>query len=285
MIISVMRHTKSPVKFWFIKNFLSPKFKDFIPQMAKEYGFEYELVFYKWPSWLQKQTEKQRMIWGYKVLFLDVLFPLKIKKVIFVDADQVVRTNMKELYDLNLNGAPLGYTPFCNSRKETEGFRFWKQGYWVNHLRGKPYHISALYVVDLKKFRRMAAGDRFRSTYEALSKDTGSLSNLDQDLPNYLQHVVPIFSLPQDWLYCETWCDDESLKTAKTIDLCNNPLTKIPKLENAKRIISEWVDLDNEAKALEQRIESNKSSTNTKPHSDDADTKISALGQEATKIT
>lgn len=29
------------------------------------------------------------MIWGYKILFLDVLFPLDLDKVIFVDADQV----------------------------------------------------------------------------------------------------------------------------------------------------------------------------------------------------
>jgi hypothetical protein len=57
--------------------------------MAREYGFEYELVQYKWPRWLHQQTEKQRTIWGYKILFLDVLFPLDVKKIIFVDADQV----------------------------------------------------------------------------------------------------------------------------------------------------------------------------------------------------
>lgn len=34
-----------------------------------------------------------------------------------------------------------------------EGFRFWKQGFWKEHLRGKPYHISALFVVDLARFR------------------------------------------------------------------------------------------------------------------------------------
>lgn len=52
-----------------------------IPYMAREYGFEYDLVTYKWPSWLHKQTEKQRIIWAYKILFLDVLFPLSLKKV------------------------------------------------------------------------------------------------------------------------------------------------------------------------------------------------------------
>ncbi len=32
-------------------------------------------------------------------------------------------------------------------------------------------------------------------------------------------HNVPIKSLPQEWLWCETWCSDESKAQAKTIDL------------------------------------------------------------------
>jgi UDP-glucose:glycoprotein glucosyltransferase len=219
MFIGVMRHTKSPVKFWLIENFMSPTFKDFLPHMAKEYGFQYELVTYKWPHWLRGQTEKQRTIWGYKILFLDVLFPLSLDRVIFVDADQIVRTDLKELMEMDIGGAPYAYTPFCDSRQETEGYRFWRSGYWRNHLNGRAYHISALYLVDLARFRQMAAGDRLRGQYQMLSADPESLANLDQDLPNNLIHQVPIFSLPQDWLWCETWCDDESLKTAKTIDL------------------------------------------------------------------
>ena len=36
-----------------------------------------------------------------------------------------------------------------------------------------------------------------RVVYEQLSKEPNSLANLDQDLPNYTQHQIPIFSLPQ----------------------------------------------------------------------------------------
>lgn len=77
----------------------------------------------------------------YKILFLDVLFPLDLDKVIFVDADQIVRADLKELVDMDLQGAPYGYTPFCDNRPEMDGFRFWKHGYWKDHLKGKPYHI------------------------------------------------------------------------------------------------------------------------------------------------
>lgn len=255
MMLSLLKHTKQPVKFWFLKNYLSPQFKDFLPAMSREYNFAYELVQYKWPRWLHQQTEKQRTIWGYKILFLDVLFPLDVKKIIFVDADQIVRADIKELYEMDLGGAPYAYTPFCDSRKEMDGFRFWNSGYWRNHLQGRKYHISALYVVDLKRFRKVAAGDRLRGQYQALSQDPNSLSNLDQDLPNNMIHQVAIKSLPQEWLWCETWCSNDGLKHAKTIDLCNNPLTKEAKLTAAQRIVPEWKGYDNEIKSLMARID------------------------------
>lgn len=266
MMVSVMRNTKHSVKFWFIEQFLSPSFKAFIPHMAEQYGFKYQMVTYKWPHWLRSQKEKQREIWGYKILFLDVLFPLSLDKVIFVDADQIVRTDMIELVKMDLQGAPYGFTPMCDSRIDMEGFRFWKQGYWANYLRGRPYHISALYVVDLRRFRELAAGDRLRQQYHALSADPASLSNLDQDLPNHMQFQIPIHSLPQEWLWCETWCSDESLATARTIDLCNNPQTKEPKLDRARRQVPEWTIYDDEIAALRERFqqkEDGKESTDT----------------------
>lgn len=129
MVLTVLRNTKNPVKFWFLANYLSPRFIDTIPLMAAKYNFQYELVTYKWPAWLNKQTEKQRIIWAYelahshththtprhshsrryKILFLDVLFPLSVKKIIYVDADQIVRADLKELAELDLHGAPYGY--------------------------------------------------------------------------------------------------------------------------------------------------------------------------------
>ena len=56
---------------------------------------------------LHMQTEKQRLIWAYKILFLDVLFPLNLRKVIFCDSDQVVRGNMAELWNMDLHVSTL----------------------------------------------------------------------------------------------------------------------------------------------------------------------------------
>ena len=81
-------------------------------------------------------------------------------------ADQIVRTDLKDLVDEDLFGAPYGMAPMGDDRKEMEGFRFWKTGqstifrgrvthstsadsvrldvflgYWKESLRGNPYHI------------------------------------------------------------------------------------------------------------------------------------------------
>ncbi|KAI0561753.1 UDP-glucose:glycoprotein glucosyltransferase family GT24 [Gracilaria domingensis] len=260
MITSVTKHASRPVKFWLLENYLSPSFKKVLPLFADRHGAEVGMVTYGWPGWLRAQTEKQRIIWAYKILFLDVLFPLDVGRIIFVDSDQVIRGDLAELMDIDLKGAPYGYVPFCDSREEVEGYRFWKTGFWKETLQGAKYRISALYVVDLNTFRETAAGDSLRSIYQGLSADPNSLSNLDQDLPNYASTVssfggvVPIFDLPQEWLWCESWCDDESKAKAKAIDLCNNPMTKEPKLSSAKRIISEWVDYDNAASDLTEEL-------------------------------
>ena len=80
-------------------------------------------------------------------------------------------------------------------------------------------------------------------------------SSLWQDLPNYAQHVVPIHSLPEEWLWCESWCGNATKADAKTIDLCNNPMTKEPKLLGARRILPEWSALDDRQREIVEKVE------------------------------
>ena len=58
----------------------------------------------------------------------------------------------------------------------------------------------------------------------------------------------------QEWLWCETWCGNATKQYAKTIDLCNNPLTKEPKLQGARRIVTEWPGLDEEARSFTAEV-------------------------------
>ena len=253
MILSVMKKKKNPdtsVKFWLLKTTLSAQGALALDTLSKKYEFEYELIAYKWPIWLNPQIKKHRTIWAYKILFLDVLFPQDLKRIIFIDADQVVRSDLMELVDLDLEGHVYAMTPFCNDKSEMAPFRFWEHNYWKYQLDGRPYHISALFVVDLIELRKNLVADIIRSQYHTLSQDPNSLANLDQDLPNNLQKNIPIYSLPQEWLWCDTWCSQSTKSSAKTIDLCNNPKTFESKFDQAIRIIPEWTSYDQEIKKL-----------------------------------
>lgn len=50
------------------------------------------------------------------------------------------------------------------------------------------------------------------------------------------------------------WFDDESKHNSKAIDVCNNAMTKEPKLVSAKWIIGEWVEYDDASSALTGNI-------------------------------
>lgn len=256
MMKTITMNTKSSIKFWILKDYLSPKFQQLLPTLARELNVEYELVSYKWPIWLRKQNLRQRTIWGYKILFLDALFPKDLDQIIFVDADQINRSDMQELVDLDMGEAPYGFVPMCESKEDMNGYMFWKEGYWKSTLKDTyKYHISALYKVNLNRFRQMKAADELRHQYQRLSAVPGSLSNLDQDLPNSFQRVLPIYSLPQDYLWCDTWCSASSKNTAKNIDLCNNPKTKENKIDTAKRVIGEWEDIENQVVSIENLVD------------------------------
>jgi len=75
--------------------------------------------------------------------------------------------------------------------------------------------------------------------------------------------MIPIHSLPQEWLWCESWCSDSSKVQAKTIDLCNNPRYKEPKLDMARRVIQgdlfpeSWDELDQEIYKTEEEWKQN----------------------------
>ncbi|KAK2949433.1 putative UDP-glucose:glycoprotein glucosyltransferase [Blattamonas nauphoetae] len=254
MMMSVLNTTKSPVKFWFIDSATSPRFRDELPQLAQEMKFDYQLVDYAWPQWLFPQTVKMRRIWAYKILFLDVMFPYDLERVIFADADQLTLTDYSQLMQMDLQQAPYAFTPMCTNKPEMAPFRFWESTYWKAALKGKPYHISALFVVDLRQFRLLNAGDTLRETYQEIGKDKNSLSNLDQDLPNFIQDKVPIHSLPQEWLWCGSWCSSATRKKAKTLDLCNNPKTKEHKVKYAQREFPEWNRYHTAVQRLEKAL-------------------------------
>ena len=85
------------------------------------------------------QTEKQRLIWAYKILFLDVLFPLNVRKVIFCDSDQVVRGDMAELWNMDLHVSILPLCPHPKPPKLLEQIPMVLNTCHINLYNTKPW--------------------------------------------------------------------------------------------------------------------------------------------------
>ncbi|KAG6818362.1 hypothetical protein H0H93_005572, partial [Arthromyces matolae] len=241
-------------------------YEEFIPHFAEKYKFKYELVTYKWPPWLREQTEKQRIIWTYKILFLDVLFPMDLKKVIFVGADQIVRADLKELVTWIYTARLSGILRWATIIQIWKALGFGRPVIVKDFLRGLPYHIS------------LAEGNSERIYYEDIINSSLRILILLQSwIKRSSDRKTDIclidgnscfgqFSLPEDWLWiinhsdCHTSAkpgvspfldvigfsgvyaspgSKDRLHRAKSIDLCQNPLTKEPKLSRARQI-PEW---------------------------------------------
>ncbi|ELP85245.1 UDP-glucose glycoprotein:glucosyltransferase, putative [Entamoeba invadens IP1] len=247
LMYSVKHKTSHPLRFWLVEDFLSPSGRKTLPEYAEKIGVKLNYVRFHWPYFMFKQVSKTRLIWAYKMFFNDLMFPQNIHRIIFMDSDQVTRADAFELWSYDMKNYAIAMTPFCVGEwlnKETESYRFWYQESWKNALNGRPYHISALFIIDFDNFRRDDVGTVYREIYNNLTPDPNNLANLDQDLPNYVQGRVPILSLPQEWLWCESWCNKGVKSRAKTIDLCNNPIHPMSKIQSALMNIEEWKDID-----------------------------------------
>lgn len=90
---------------------------------------------------------------------------------------------MGELYDMNLRGRPLAYTPFCDNNREMDGYRFWKQVlllfFYLDHL------LALSFFTKIYSFGRVSG----KNTYE------GDLIILGKKTSYFLQ-IEYCFSIP-----------------------------------------------------------------------------------------
>lgn len=281
------------LKFWLLENFLSPKFKKAVTKMADFYGFEVGFVTYHWPEWLEEPTDRLMKLWAYKVLFLDVLFPLEVDRILYLDADEISLADLHELYKLDFTSggvrrmakdaakketahglrqkieeAPtIAMPPFCsgqNRNVKTKHLRYWevKGKFWKSYLDTLSFHSSSLFLVDLLRFRTQGHGNIYRDTFNYVINNARNQVGSDQDFVNILQREVPIYTLQEEWLWCETWCSSASKKNAKVIDACVNPLLKMSKIDTARYVHSNWDSIQKELDDLFESLENGTLSPN-----------------------
>ena len=220
LIASVRKYNPSAdVTFWVLSNYASSTFKAMKLQLETEYNVTIEFVTYKWPNFVRRQLLKQKICQGYKVLFLDVLFPQELENVVYMSPNLICRADLSTLVNLELYNAPYAFPSMCEDKENGDVDMFWKHGYWHEILgkNGLNYHSSEMFVANLTRIRDLGIGNVLRSHYQKLSSDSQSLHILDQDLVNNLQGRIKIETLSNVWGWTDKWCPKSTLQGAKII--------------------------------------------------------------------
>ncbi|QHS76413.1 Kre5p [Saccharomyces paradoxus] len=150
---------------------------------------------YEWPRWLRPQRFSLRRRDVSKFLFLDVILPQNVSKILYMIPTETPLDPFDMFQFQGLKRAPLGLF-------RMSGDGYWKEGYWEKMLRENNlefYSTEPGFLVNLKRFRELDAGDKYRIHYQRISTDARSLVNIGQDLVNNLQLEVPIRSLKRSF--------------------------------------------------------------------------------------
>lgn len=125
-------------------------------------------------------------------LFLDELLPLTVKRILYLDADTIVRGDLSDLWKTDLKGFAIGGSiePTTNhDRKKKLG------------LEGIPYINSGVLLIDLEAWRLQGLTKRILAFCK---KHDGKLFAYDQDAINGAMKGEICFISPK-YNYCNTF--------------------------------------------------------------------------------
>jgi lipopolysaccharide biosynthesis glycosyltransferase len=175
-VCSVCENNKEfdKITFYIISHGITDKNKNELKKLANEYGREMNIIELKnigdyfdfefdttgWPP-----VTLARLLMGE-------ILPKKLEKILYLDGDTIVRGNLKQLWDNNLDNKTIGMSiePTIDKNRikvlKTDGF---------------PYCNAGVLLVNLKKWRESNACEKVFDFYKA---HDGKLFASDQDAIN-----------------------------------------------------------------------------------------------------
>ena len=175
-IISVLENNKeaNSINFYIISSGISEKNKIELTNLVKKYGRFIKIIeLGNINDYFDFQFDTNG--WNPIVLarlLLDKILPNDINRIIYLDGDTIVRGNIEDLWNIDLNNKTIGMSiePTID-KKRIE----------VLNLGMHPYCNAGVLLIDLKRFRKISAGKKIIEFYK---KYDGKLFANDQDAIN-----------------------------------------------------------------------------------------------------
>lgn len=105
-------------------------------------------------------------------LLMDKILPKNVDKILYLDGDTIVRGNLNDLWNLEISNKTLGMSiePTADKKRRK-----------ALNIDKYPYYNSGVIFVNLKRFRKIKAGDKIINYYR---EHNGNLFAADQDAIN-----------------------------------------------------------------------------------------------------
>jgi len=192
MIYSVCKHTADVSFNIIVSDDFSEKNRQKLISITEPFGAA--IRFYHiskeivegFPVGLDGQPE-HITIAAYYRLFLGQILPEEIQKLIYLDCDLICQSDLKELWDIDLNGSPLACVndiprPWQHPQQR------------LGYDESFPYFNSGVLLIDLEYWRRHDVVSDFR---EFLINSSEKIQFHDQDVLNYVFHKTALFLPPK----------------------------------------------------------------------------------------
>ena len=192
---SVCENNNVPIKFFILDNEIKPKNKSFLKNLEEKYD-NVKIIFIELSDLEDRlnlpkfQTEGilSMNITAYSRLFMSLLLPEDIDKVLYLDCDTLVLKSLEELWDINIENFMCAGVedPAPIALKETIGFK--AEDTYIN---------SGVLLINLKKWRENNIVDdflKFLKEYEgkAFHHDQGIINGV---LKGQILKIHPKFNL------------------------------------------------------------------------------------------
>jgi UDP-glucose:glycoprotein glucosyltransferase len=212
-VLSVVRSAKVPVEFWILKRGATVEFEERVLEVAG--GCRCNFVHYGWPMWLTPPAERKKAAALARVLFLDIVMPLSVQRVVAIEAGTIVVGDLTELLVDDMEGAP------CAFVEDGKGIS------------------SALFVADMEKWRTAGVGEVARMSYEDLIDHLAKSDQIEELLLGRMQKRVDMFPISRGWRRCSSRGRDGEMAHVRAIGACGS-------IAALRRDMPLWRELDEE---------------------------------------
>ena len=206
-INSILRNSKENFQFYIIESDI-PEFTKLMMKLYVYTKLHGNITFLHQPIYDKWETKHEQLLpIVITKIMIPRLIPKKIKKILYLDSDLLVTDDIKKLYDIELDGKPIGMVSDCRYPK----------GYIPEVF--KPYYYnSGIMLLDLNMWRQENLSEvldnYWQDNYDLFvetEKEIKKFEYCDQDLIN-IALAGRIKSLPQKWNVFPDKVKDESFK-------------------------------------------------------------------------